>query len=183
MPRSVPERARTAWKLPSELCPELLRDGGYEYGSSGYRFDDHDAAVAVDRFIGPGREGLGAPAHGQQHLTRTAGRDGNRDPTDLAEKALVRAHVTGFLMLGVPPARTRCVPWYITVLGTPTATLGYLFGAGSGWLEAGRNSGFAPGWSGWQARHGVQPACLASPSVIRFRSSSPMKRMRMHCAL
>ena len=39
------------------------------------------------------------------------------------------------------------------------------------------------GWSGWQARHGVQPACLASPSVIRFRSSSPMKRMRMHCAL
>jgi hypothetical protein len=52
-----------------------------------------------------------------------------------------------------------------------------------GWLEGEGNSGFAPGWSGWQARHGVQPACLASPSVIRFTSSSPMKRMRMHCTL
>jgi hypothetical protein len=39
------------------------------------------------------------------------------------------------------------------------------------------------GRSGWQARHGVQPESLAAATVIFSRSFSPMKRMRMQCAV
>jgi len=44
-------------------------------------------------------------------------------------------------------------------------------------------SGDLSGWSGRQARQGVQPASLAAARVILSRSSSPMKRMRMQRAL
>jgi len=52
-------------------------------------------------------------------------------------------------------------------------------GSGSG----GSNSGDLPGWSGRQARQGVQPASVAAARVILSRSLSPMKRMRMQRAL
>ena len=54
------------------------------------------------------------------------------------------------------------------------------------WLkraEARGYSGALSGWSGRQARQGVQPASLADPTVIFSRSFSPMKRMRMQWAL
>ena len=40
--------------------------------------------------------------------------------------------------------------------------------------------GAAAGWSGRQARHGLQPAWRAAPSVIFSRSPSPMNRMSRH---
>src|SRR6516165_4423735 len=62
-------------------------------------------------------------------------------------------------------------------------------GGGWGWVgadgarEGAGYSGDLPGWSGRQARHGVQPASLAAARVIVSRSLSPMKRMRMQRAL
>src|SRR5262249_9344633 len=44
-------------------------------------------------------------------------------------------------------------------------------------------SGDLSGWSGRQARQGVQPASRAAARVILSRSLSPMKRMRMQLAL
>src|SRR6185437_6797386 len=44
-------------------------------------------------------------------------------------------------------------------------------------------SGDSSGWSGRQARQGVQPASLAAATVVLSRSLSPMKRMRMQLAL
>src|SRR4029077_16736397 len=44
-------------------------------------------------------------------------------------------------------------------------------------------SGDLSGWSGRQARQGVQPASRAVARVILSRSLSPMKRMRMQLAL
>src|SRR6266566_6166642 len=49
--------------------------------------------------------------------------------------------------------------------------------------EAPGYSGDLSGWSGRQARHGVQPAFRAAARVILSRSLSPMKRMRMQRAL
>src|SRR5580693_472328 len=44
-------------------------------------------------------------------------------------------------------------------------------------------SGDDSGWSGWQARQGVQPESVAAASVVRSRSFSPMNRMRMQSAV
>ena len=56
-------------------------------------------------------------------------------------------------------------------------------GASAGAGRRSRYSGDLSGWSGRQARHGVQPAFRAAASVILSRSLSPMKRMRMQWAL
>src|SRR5437763_8858972 len=59
-------------------------------------------------------------------------------------------------------------------------------GAGGGSGRGARGPGYSgdlSGWSGRQARQGVQPASLAAARVILSRSLSPRKRMRMQWAL
>src|SRR5690242_5525730 len=122
----------------------FLWDGSDEYGASRHRVHDHHTAVAHDRFIGPGGEGLGATADRQQDLAGPVGRDRDSDPPDLPEQAFLRTHGH------VPPASVASRRyWYTTAAGRPlTALCGPARAQGrrlTSWsVQAGSRSGRLP---------------------------------------
>ena len=71
--------------------------------------------MPADRLVGPGSKRLAAAADRQQHLSGSLGRDGDRNPPDLAENVFfpVCGHVPpGFLMI-------RATSWYTPVRRAP----------------------------------------------------------------
>src|ERR1700730_4323892 len=74
-------------------------------GTRRHALDDHDSAVPGDGLVGPRRERLGPAPYREQHLARPAHRNGNGDPPDRSEQALLR------VSRHVQPASSSAVAW------------------------------------------------------------------------
>src|SRR5258708_29977735 len=89
----------------------LKRNRGYQDRARRQCLDDHDTAVPRDRLIGQRGEHLTAAANRQQHLAGAIRRNGNSNPSDLADQALVRTRHALRTWEHVPPAFTLNAPF------------------------------------------------------------------------